>query len=656
VGFSVKQTREARRRHAIAVIVASAACLALASCDLFVGSQDRLNRAEELLAKGSYAEAMVEIHNAGADEPANARGQLLYARAALQLGNLEAAQKALDQAEAAKAPAADVGPLRAKILLGHARYADLLAALDAKSLSLDGSADRALRIQALAALGRCNEAVQLSREPALDASQQAARLARADCFARHGNPSLALRELEAAAEVSKNDAETWMALGRLRQLTGDTRGAEEAWKTASRFAPGQLSVPQQATIYASLADLQLARGEIDSVRATHQKLVELAPQSALTELMGARVKLLTGADADAVNALRQLMTRAPNLNGARVLLASAYLKQGNIEQARQELAWLEQNVPDAGDIKGALTQANNLAKQTPGTEEYLMSLAVAQASLGQPDAARAALAQVQKLAPGSSRAAVFQALLSLRAMDPEAALRHVEPFAKKEPPIPVARAMYGQALAADKRFDEAATVFGKLEDSHPSAAYSVALFQARKEGGLADPAASLERWLAKNPKDNAVRALYAEHLRSLDDRAHAIAQYEILLESDSRNAAALNNLAWLYYLEGDRRALPLAERAWQVAPQVSAIADTYGWLLVEANSVEQGLGILAKTDAAYGFAQPEIRYHYAVALSRAGKRDEAVQLLRGLLADAPAFDSHEQATRLLAEMQNPGAT
>ena len=77
---------------------------------------------------------------------------------------------------------------------------------------------------------------------------------------------------------------------------------------------------------------------------------------------------------------------------------------------------------------------------------------------------------------------------------------------------------------------------------------------------------------------------------------------------------------------------------------------------MEANSVEQGLAILEKTDAEHGFAQPEIRYHYAAALSRAGKREESARVLQGLLADVPSFEGHEDATRLLAELQKPGAT
>ena len=199
-------------------------------------------------------------------------------------------------------------------------------------------------------------------------------------------------------------------------------------------------------------------------------------------------------------------------------------------------------------------------------------------------------------------------------------------------------------------------VFEKLDASNPGSAHAVALFQARKEGGLEKASEPLERWLAKNPRDNGVRGLYAEYLRGLDQRGPAIAQYEILVEQAGGNAASLNNLAWLYHLQGDPRALPMAQRAYQAAPQVPAIADTYGWLLVEGKSVEEGLAILEKTDAAHGFAQPEIRYHYAAALGRAGKREQSARLLQGLLADVPSFESHEEATRLLAELQNPGAT
>ena len=58
--------------------------------------------------------------------------------------------------------------------------------------------------------------------------------------------------------------------------------------------------------------------------------------------------------------------------------------------------------------------------------------------------------------------------------------------------------------------------------------------------------------------------------------------------------AALNNLAWLYYERKDPRALEIAKKAYELAPNSAPIADTYGWILVEKGEIAKGIEILSK--------------------------------------------------------------
>jgi Tfp pilus assembly protein PilF len=111
---------------------------------------------------------------------------------------------------------------------------------------------------------------------------------------------------------------------------------------------------------------------------------------------------------------------------------------------------------------------------------------------------------------------------------------------------------------------------------------------------------------------------------------------------------ALNNLAWLYQQAHDPRAEPTAKRAFELAPNVSAIADTYGWILVEAGRSAEALPILERAANAHG-AAPETRYHHAVALAKSGKPEEARAVLRPL-RDGPAFEQSAQVHALLVEL------
>ena len=72
----------------------------------------------------------------------------------------------------------------------------------------------------------------------------------------------------------------------------------------------------------------------------------------------------------------------------------------------------------------------------------------------------------------------------------------------------------------------------------------------------------------------------------------------------------LNNLAWAYQQVKDARALETAERAYKLAPDNAAIADTLGWILVEQGNTKRGIEVLQKAVT----AAPKIasyRYHLA---------------------------------------------
>ena len=62
----------------------------------------------------------------------------------------------------------------------------------------------------------------------------------------------------------------------------------------------------------------------------------------------------------------------------------------------------------------------------------------------------------------------------------------------------------------------------------------------------------------------------------------------------ANNIEALNNTAWLYGESNDPRALPLAEKAAQLAPQNAAVLDTYGWLLSRAKQKQAALTALRR--------------------------------------------------------------
>ena len=123
---------------------------------------------------------------------------------------------------------------------------------------------------------------------------------------------------------------------------------------------------------------------------------------------------------------------------------------------------------------------------------------------------------------------------------------------------------------------------------------------------------------------------------------------EGVLERQPGNPVALNNLAWLYHQKNDPRARATAHRAWLLAPSAQ-IADTFGWILTTQGEAVSALPLLRQAARELP-GELAVQYHLAVALSEAGIRDEAVSVLRPLIAAGITFDEKADAVRLMEKL------
>jgi len=131
----------------------------------------------------------------------------------------------------------------------------------------------------------------------------------------------------------------------------------------------------------------------------------------------------------------------------------------------------------------------------------------------------------------------------------------------------------------------------------------------------------------------------------------AITEEKRLIAEHPTDPAALNNLAWLYQQVGDlSKAREFAEKAATIAPNSGAIEDTLGWVLLAQGDTEKALSHLEAATAAMP-GNPEIRYHVAVALGRAGRAADARAVLEKLLGSGASFTSKEDAQKLLDELK-----
>lgn len=98
----------------------------------------------------------------------------------------------------------------------------------------------------------------------------------------------------------------------------------------------------------------------------------------------------------------------------------------------------------------------------------------------------------------------------------------------------------------------------------------------------------LNDWLTSIPSSLRARIYLATEQLNKGKNREALTVYEDILKEYPTELTSLNNAAWLYFTEGDQRAVSLAQKAYQQKPNNVAILDTYGWILFHNGKTEEG--------------------------------------------------------------------
>ena len=133
------------------------------------------------------------------------------------------------------------------------------------------------------------------------------------------------------------------------------------------------------------------------------------------------------------------------------------------------------------------------------------------------------------------------------------------------------------------------------------------------------------------------------------DQAKSV--YEQILKIDPNNAIALNNLAFRKAEEGQDLdgALTMAQRARQIQPNATAMADTLGWIYIKKNMSGEAERIF-KDLVVKDPANSTFHYHYGMALIQKGDKSSARQQLEIALKSKPSKDEAGKIQDLLTKL------
>src|SRR5262249_28459259 len=115
---------------------------------------------------------------------------------------------------------------------------------------------------------------------------------------------------------------------------------------------------------------------------------------------------------------------------------------------------------------------------------------------------------------------------------------------------------------------------------------------------------------------------------------------------------AANNLAWLYSEHGGdkEKALELAQRAKEAAPDDPHISDTLGWILYKRGVYQRAVGLLSES-ATKMPDNPVVRYHAGLAALKVGDKEGARTALTAAVNAPVMFAGKDEAKKALAELQ-----
>lgn len=469
------------------------------------------------------------------------------------------------------------------------------------------------------------------------------------------------KALEAARTLAQLDAKnpvTYDYLGRAFLGKHDTVNARKNFDQALALDSNYFPAAN------SLGKLDIQERHPELARQRFELLLKKNPGNLMAMMAMAELAAINKQDKEELRWLEKAARSNPQAIFTHAALVRFYLARKDIPHAREIANESLSANPDhpaalnlvsavqlaGGDAKGAENTLTKLAQKSSNPDTY-HRLAMVKITEKKINEARAALQKALELNPGHLQSLDTFFRLELAEKRPESALLYARRIQASHPHIAMGFVNEGDiqfslkhAPLAIKAYEQAL----KLQDDTYTL---IKLHGTLKLAGMNKEAdARLLAWLNAHPNDLVARTYAAEHFMSTKRNREAIAQYEIILSKVKNNAGIVNNLANLYFMESDPRALATAELAYKLAPENTDIMDTLGWILVEKGQAQRGLALLRKA-LVKAPKTPSTRYHYAVALAKTHDSASAQAQLVSLLKETPKFPEATAARDWLKRLQ-----
>lgn len=545
-------------------------------------------------------------------------------------------------------------------------------------------------------------------------------------FIRKGNWPLARKLLDALVSQTPERSEVWEVDGFLKLVEDDTDGAESSLRKAITLNP------ESSSALSKLGHVKLIQNRGEEATRLFEKAIAIHSGDQLANLYLARMALRSG---DLNAAIRYYETVVSGMPGATnfaheelaglynqvgrydatiklltplttpdvsratvsILLANAYLEQGDNGAARQQLSIAKQQNSDhprlavmeaildrqegnlelsarklreilrldpndgfvryelgrtllqTGDWRGAITEFEAGAVHL--ADPYRVRLQIAEIQLRKGDAGQAVAHIEQLLKTRSTPLALYLLADGYWLIgDVNSSLRTADTLMKQHPDyLPgylIAIRLNNQA----GKFDRALATAREATRVFPQSSQAwLAHSGLYLTGGRYDSAQTvIDEALRYHPGNAELRFQQASTYQQLGKVAAAEQLYRELLQDDKNNAVIVNNLSNLLAEDPTRRAeaLNFARNAHKLAPDSAAMQDTLGWALHLNGEHRQAVTWL-RSALEKAPADGNVLCRLGIVYSSLHRTDQARDAIERCLTMRPEIKVGEQARAVL---------
>lgn len=481
----------------------------------------------------------------------------------------------------------------------------------------------------------------LERSLALSPDKSRLRVALAGIYGEQGKESQALAQLAKAYEVSGDDFLVQQAYFRMLALRGEmakvetlikdyiatnpdspqasylsgwvhgTKGeyrqAEKQFERAVAQADSRLAFLS----HAALAEVHNKLNEPVKVTKDWESAIVVAPGSAYAYqqwLLSLYRRNIIDSAAERLAALNIPDTYwQPDF-----AMASLYMRQKNYDRAIQLTEKILERQSEIKLVKDLAAQAHQaLAFEAYGKKDITST--------------KSHLVTAAGLAPDNMAYVANLIKVELEADNVEGAQALLGKFGESKSDQATRAYLQGKIFEHQSQMPEALSAYRESWQHSPTDFSAQAVFDTlRKSGQDAKATLFLDDWQNVLPGSSQPLIFKAMQAQTQNDNPSAKAYYLKALELNQKQPVVLNNLAWIVQPESADQAVEYARRAYELAPESAAIIDTLGWMLVEANRIEEGLSYLERAgEQAPGDA--EIKTHINTANERLKNRQGTSQ-------------------------------